>query len=44
MQNTHDSFMQRHGNWITVALWAIALSSHAILIPKFIRELSQKKQ
>ena len=43
MQDTHVSFIQRHGNLITVALWVIALSSHAILIPKFIRELSEKK-
>ena len=31
------------GNRITIALWIIALSSHAILLPKFLRDFSDKK-
>lgn len=26
-------------NWVTLALWAIALGSHAVLIPLFVREV-----
>ena len=30
-------------NIITLVLWAIALGSHAILLPKFIREFKHSK-
>ncbi len=31
------------GNRVTIALWIIALSSHALLLPKLIRDFSDKK-
>ncbi|GCE17769.1 hypothetical protein KDK_15690 [Dictyobacter kobayashii] len=34
----NSSFTKKYGNVITVALWVAALSSHAILIPKLVRE------
>ncbi|WP_338253210.1 hypothetical protein [Dictyobacter halimunensis] len=37
----NSSFTQKYGNVITVALWAAALTSHAILLPKLIRELKR---
>ena len=30
-------------NRVTIALWIIALSSHALLLPKFIRDLSDRR-
>jgi hypothetical protein len=49
MQNNHmndkqaarGNFFERHDNQIVVALWILALASHAILIPKFIKEVLQ---
>jgi len=26
-------------NWVTIAMWTIALGSHAVLIPLFIRQV-----
>ena len=31
------------GNRVTIALWIIALSSHALLLPKFIHDFSDRK-
>ena len=31
-------------NWVTLAMWAIALSSHAILIPLFVKEVLLNKK
>ncbi len=33
----------KFNNRVTIALWIIALSSHALLLPKFIRDLSDKR-
>ena len=49
MQNNHahnqqasrGNFFERHDNQIVVALWILALASHAILMPKFIKEVLQ---
>ena len=35
---------QRFSNRVTLALWIVALSSHAILLPKFLRDFSEKKR
>ncbi len=40
--DTQRTFFQKYGNAITVGLWVIALSSHAILLPKLIREFFKK--
>ena len=46
--NTHvknNQYIYKHpANWVTLAMWAIALSSHAILIPLFIREVVLNKK
>ena len=34
----------KFSNRVTIALWIIALSSHAILLPKFLRDLSDRKR
>ncbi len=34
----------KFNNRVTIALWIIALSSHAILLPKFLRDLSDRKR
>jgi hypothetical protein len=36
-------FSERTTDRLTIALWILALSSHAFLLPKFIREMSAKK-
>jgi hypothetical protein len=47
--NTHHapaengSFLARHGNQITIALWIIAFASHAFLIPQLIRDVFRSK-
>lgn len=38
---TNESFMRKYGNVITVALWIAALSSHALLLPKLLRDLKK---
>ena len=36
----NNSHIYKHPyNWVTLAMWAIALSSHAILIPLFVRQV-----
>ncbi len=40
---TNETFMQKYGNVITIGLWVVALSSHAILIPKFIKAFKEDK-
>lgn len=41
----NNQHIYRHPyNWVTLAMWAIALSSHAILIPLFIREVILNKK
>lgn len=36
-------FSNKFSNRVTIALWVIALSSHAFLLPKFLRDLSDRK-
>ncbi len=48
MSNTNDVASKKvlsntFSNRVTIALWIIALSSHAFLLPKFLRDLSDKK-
>ncbi len=33
----------KFSNRVTIALWIIALSSHAILLPKFLHDFSDRK-
>ena len=39
--STNESFVGKYGNVITVALWVAALSSHAFLLPKLLRDLKK---
>ncbi len=39
--NTNESFVRKYGNVITVTLWVAALSSHAFLLPKLLRDLKK---
>ncbi len=41
---TTNSFVKKYGNAITTGLWIVALASHAILLPKLLRELFGKGQ
>ncbi len=44
MTNSSDNtepFTHKYGNIITVALWIAALSSHAFLLPKLLRDLKK---
>ncbi len=34
---------RKFSNRITLALWIVALSSHAILLPKLLRDFSDRK-
>ncbi|GAC1371065.1 MAG: hypothetical protein NVS2B12_21400 [Ktedonobacteraceae bacterium] len=37
----NESFTRKYGNVITIALWVAALSSHAFLLPKLLRDLKK---
>ncbi len=42
-QSSNASFMKKHGSAITIGLWIIALSSHAILIPKLLHDFTYRR-
>ncbi len=49
MPNTNNAALKgilsnKFSNRVTIALWVIALSSHALLLPKLLRDLSDRKR
>ena len=42
MQHTDRGIRIQRKDVVTIALWVIALSSHAFLLPKFLRDMTGK--